>query len=478
VDAQSLNFTFEHRKSTFPRQFSARQPDKCYGCAGEKPAFTPRISIMVNKNLLQAPPAAPLRGDSHLILGNERTELAGRVFVDGWRGLLLALGGFGLVGIIGFLDYLNGPDLSFAIFYLVPIALGAWWGGFAQGILMSMACALSWQFVEIAEGSTIGPIIQLWNGTARFGIFVITSSLLSRLRVSLFLEIKLARSDPLTGAANGRTFYESVSQTVERVLRADQPLTLAYLDLDNFKWLNDKLGHSAGDEALCDLVRVIHANIRGTDLLARLGGDEFAILLPECGVADSRAILERIQERFTQEMARKQWPVSMSVGAMTFPQPMRDVDAMVRRVDELMYRAKKAGKNRIVHLVLRDSDLEVDMADTKVVERRATARILCDRPARVRSEGDSETLDEFARVRDISASGLCVRLERQLAEQTLLAIEPLHECGAKTLLVRVMWAVQESGGWLHECVLPNRLSAEEMALWAKEQKAESCHDFN
>jgi diguanylate cyclase (GGDEF)-like protein len=432
---------------------------------------------MSNLTLLQSSPSAHSRGDSRLILGNERADIAGRVFVDGWRGLLLALGGFSLVAVIGFLDYLTGPELSFAIFYLVPIALGAWWGGFAQGILLSMACALSWQLVEVAEGSTTIPVIHLWNGTARFGIFVITSSLLSRLRVSLFLEKKLARSDPLTGAANGRTFYESVSQTVERLLRTEQPLTLAYLDLDNFKWLNDKLGHSAGDEALCDLVRTVHQDIRATDQLARLGGDEFALLIPECNEIDARAILERIQDSFRLEMAKKQWPVTLSVGAITFPEPVRDVDAMVRRVDELMYRAKKAGKNRIVHHVMRDSELEVDLAEGKGVERRATARILCDRPARVRSKTQAEGFDEFARVRDISASGLCLRLERQLAEQTLLAIEPLHECGAKTLLIRVIWTVKDNdGGWLHECVLPNCLNAEELQLWVKEQSAESCHD--
>ncbi|MBI3822123.1 MAG: diguanylate cyclase [Planctomycetes bacterium] len=421
-------------------------------------------------------PRSPVRVDSPLILGKDRGELASRVFVEGWRGLVLAAGGFALVAVIAGFDYLMGPELSFAIFYLVPIAVGAWWGGFAQGILLSMACALSWQFVEIAGGSTAAPVIQLWNGTARFGIFVITSSLLSRLRLSLFFEKKLARSDPLTGAANGRTFYETVSQTVARLLRTRQPLTLAYLDLDNFKWLNDKLGHSAGDEALCDLVRTIHHNIRGTDLLARLGGDEFALLLPEASEEDARAILERIQACFNQQMGRKQWPVTLSIGAMTFPEPICDVDAMVRRVDELMYQAKKAGKNRIVHHQMRDSELEVELAQAKVLERRATARVVCDRPARVRSESDEDGVDEFARVRDISASGLCLHLERALPEQTLLAIEPLHECGTKTLLVRVMWSVPQEGGWLHECVLPNRLSAEELALWVTEQSAESCHD--
>ena len=142
----------------------------------------------------------------------------------------------------------------------------------------------------------------------------------------------------MTGAANGRVFYEGVSQTVERCLRAGQPLSLAYLDLDNFKWLNDNRGHAAGDEALCDLVRTIQQSIRVTDQLARLGGDEFALLLPECGDADAVVVLERIQERFAHLMDGKKWPVTMSIGLSTFPQPMRDVDAMVRRVDELTER--------------------------------------------------------------------------------------------------------------------------------------------
>jgi diguanylate cyclase (GGDEF)-like protein len=415
------------------------------------------------------PPVKP-REHAHRLLGRERAELAGRVFIDGWPGLLLGLGGALLVAAIGLLDSITGRGFSFAIFYLIPIALGAWFGGFAQGILISMACAVSWQVVEASWGSEVTPLTHLWNGTARFGIFVVTSSLLSRLRLSLYLEKRLARSDPLTGAANGRTFYDGVSLAVERALRVGEPVTLAYLDLDNFKWLNDKLGHSAGDEALCDLVRSIQVDIRATDLFARLGGDEFALLLPDCNKDAASALLARMRANFIAVMESKRWPVTLSIGAMTFPTPSRDVDAMVHLVDELMYRAKKGGKNRIVHQAEPGAEMN------KGVERRATARILCDRPARVRSEGDDDSLDEFARVRDISSSGLCLRLERQLADQTLLAIEPLHECGAKTLLVRVMWSVYDDGNWLHECVLPSRLSQDELELWVEEQSAESFHD--
>jgi diguanylate cyclase (GGDEF)-like protein len=403
--------------------------------------------------------------------GQCQSDVEAQIFIDGVRGLLLAGGGFALVGLIGLIDCVTGPDFSFGIFYLVPIALGAWKGGFGQGILLALASAVSWQSVEILKGSTALPIIQLWNGTSRFGIFVITASLLSRLRVSLFLEKKLARADSLTGAANGRTFYETVNLATAWSMQTSCPLTLVYLDLDNFKWLNDAHGHAKGDEALCDLVQMIREQIRPTDLLARLGGDEFALLLSDCGGEQAMTILQRLQERLGEEMAKKKWPLTLSVGAMTFLRPLRDIDAMVQCADRLMYEAKHAGKNRIVHRVIEGGDGAAE-AGAKL-ERRTTAREICNRLARVRPEGNDETGDDYARVRDISATGLCLRLERQLPEQALLAIEPLHECGAKTLLVRVLWSVEEDGGWCHECVLPNRLSPEELRLWILEQSAES-----
>ena len=188
--------------------------------------------------------------------------------------------------------------------------------------------------------------------------------------------------------------------------------------------------------------------------------------------AAAQAILERIRGRFAEEMNRKKWPVTVSVGAVTFLHPVRDVDAMVRQIDERMYRAKKAGRNCIVHesIVPEASDCE----NSKVFERRAMARAVCDRLARIKSKDENECQDEFARVRDISGTGLCLILEHEMPENTLLAIEPLHECGAASLLARVMWSVEENGEWLHECVLPNRLTAEHLQFWVQEQTAESC----
>ncbi len=412
------------------------------------------------------------RKESHRLLGEEPEALAHRVFLTGWRGFLLPFGGLALISMIAVLDHFSGPKLSFAILYLVPIGLSAWWGGFAQGIFMSMVCAISWQIVGLADDSDIGPAILLWNGITRFGVFAITSSLLSRLRVSLYVEKKLARSDPLTGAANGRTFYETVSQHVEYALHGDRPITLAYLDLDQFKALNDKFGHAAGDEVLCDLVRLAQQEIRQVDLLARLGGDEFAIVLFDCDGVAAHSILERIREHFAQEMLKKKWPVTVSVGAVTFLHPVRDVDAIVCQIDERMYRAKKAGRNCIVHDSVGVEAPEPEKP--KVVERRVVARAVCDRLARIKSMDTQECLDQFARVRDISGTGLCLILEHEVPENTLLAIEPLHDCGAASLLARVIWSVEENGAWLHECILPNRLSADHLKLWVQEQTAELC----
>ena len=137
-------------------------------------------------------------------------------------------------------------------------------------MLVALGAASSWHGAEPIVGADPHPVVSLWNGMVRFGTFTMTSSLLARLRLSLLHERALARTDPLTGAANGRTFYESVCLAVERSLRSARPLTLAYLDLDNFKQVNDRQGHAAGDEALR---RVAHGPLDRGELTAleRLG---------------------------------------------------------------------------------------------------------------------------------------------------------------------------------------------------------------
>jgi diguanylate cyclase (GGDEF)-like protein len=374
-----------------------------------------------------------------------------------------------LVGLVCLLVWASGPAFSFPLLFLVPVAWAAWRGGFAFGTLLGLVSVAAWLAGEVAHRPDLHPAVALLNGVIRFGAFVIASSLLARLRVSMLHEKALARTDPLTGAANGRTFYEEAYQAAARALRGGRPLTLAYLDLDNFKALNDRQGHSAGDDALRHLAHAIRHNVRVGDTLARLGGDEFALLLPDTGGAEALALLSRLHRLLTEEMARRGWPVTVSIGAATFPRPAADIDVMVGRTDDLMYAAKAGGKGRVEHRVINDPAR--DAGGGGGVERRAAARVLSGRLARVQVSLTEEACDDLATVRDISACGLGLHMDRKLPPGTLLTVEPFQDCGAKTLLARVVWSSAEDGGWAHGCVLSGCLSPEELRTWAAEQAA-------
>lgn len=379
-------------------------------------------------------------------------------FLDGPLASLAALGGLVCIGLIALLDHGTGSRFSFSLFYILPVAACAWWGGLPCGVLLALAGAAAWHTVDASRGP-VHPVILLWNGVVRFGILTLVSSLVSRLRVGITRERALARTDSLTGAANGRTFYAVAEAEADRADRYRLPLTLVYFDLDNFKQLNDRLGHAIGDAALRRVAQTVRANLRATDLLARLGGDEFAILLPDTGAEGAGALLARVRDRVAAEMAAHGWPISLSVGAVTFMRPPADVDLMLRRVDALMYGAKRKGKGRLEH------EVEGGHSGKEWIgtERRATARVMGACPARVRP-ADRQEAEAFATVRDISATGIGLTLEVPVTEGTLLLVEPFA-AGVRALMARVVRVAAEPGGWRHGCELSTRLSDEEVTRW-------------
>src|SRR5581483_2718432 len=241
---------------------------------------------------------------------------------------------------------------------------------------------------------------------------------------------------------------------------------LAYLDLDDFKQINDRLGHAAGDRALVHVVQSIRLSLRASDLLARLGGDEFALLLPETAAEGAGSLLARLQQRLAREMAQKGWPVSVSIGAITFPRPTWDIDVMIQEVDALMYAAKRQGKGRVEHAVMTEAERPRALGRGRA-EKRATARVLCNRLARIRPQGGPEAGDEFATVSDLSDTGVGLYLDRRCPPDTVLLIEPLSD-GAQALLARVVHVSPDKRGWLHGCELSARLSDAEVRSWLGE----------
>src|SRR5262245_8140145 len=362
-----------------------------------------------------------------------------------------------LVAATAVLDYQTGIHLSFGVFYLIPVAACSWWGGFPHGILLATAGTLAWCAVDIAESPDSPPAAAVWNGVARFGTLALFASLVSRLHTGILRERRLSRTDSLTGAANGRHFYEAATLASEQARRDSRPLTLAYLDLDDFKQINDRLGHAAGDEVLVVLARTVMKEVGDSGLLARLGGDEFALLLLDTSAHLATHQLARLHRQLLEEFANRRWPVGVSIGAVTFLRAGWGVDQMIQRADQLMYGAKRQGKRRVEHAV-------VDVVpQPSSGERRAMAWALSYRKARVRLEGVGDS-EEFATVRDVTPDNIGLHLDREFRPDTVFVVE-LLAAGARTLLARVMAVVPEEGGFLHLCELSTRLSDDELRSW-------------
>lgn len=263
---------------------------------------------------------------------------------------LLFLFGLFFVTLLGTVDFLTGPDLSFLIFYLIPVFLVTWFVGRAAGVLISMISAVLWFSEEvIARSSFVYPIVPYWEAVVKLCFFLILTDLLARLKSGLEREKTLARRDELTGAANRRAFLESAGIELSRARRYQRPLTVAYFDIDDFKRVNDRLGHSAGDALLCSVTKTAQDHLRVIDLFARLGGDEFALLLPETGYSAAQIVLRKIQESLLIAMEKNGWPVTFSIGAVTWLSPPSTTDEMIRQTDLLMYSVKGGGKNEIRH---------------------------------------------------------------------------------------------------------------------------------
>ena len=160
----------------------------------------------------------------------------------------------------------------------------------------------------------------------------------------------LVRHDQLTGVLNRRGLEETFAKEVARATRHDTTLCVALIDIDNFKKLNDTMGHDTGDEALIHLATICRETLRPQDTVARYGGEEFIILLPETSLDDGVVALTRLQRELTKKFflhANEKVLITFSAG-VTQMQPTDNQASVIKRADGAMYQAKKTGKNRVV----------------------------------------------------------------------------------------------------------------------------------
>jgi diguanylate cyclase (GGDEF)-like protein len=281
-----------------------------------------------------------------------------------------------VLGLVGLLDYSTGPWLSFALLYVTPVLAAAWWLGRGPALLASIAAGLAW-FEAEAWGHRGEPgRVLLWNSLSRLVMLMVMAGLVVRIREdrrrlkemnTKLAELltgaeKLARTDPLTGLPNRRAFLERLGDELTRARRNGGPVCIAYLDVDNFKTLNDQQGHVEGDEFLRRISQAIKDTVRATDVAARLGGDEFAVLFTDAKRIAVEALAQRLLARVRALGDR--YPgldLGASVGMAWFAEPPADAKVLLQRADSAMYRAKEAGKHRFA-LWTADSDKPVVQA--------------------------------------------------------------------------------------------------------------------
>jgi diguanylate cyclase (GGDEF)-like protein len=260
------------------------------------------------------------------------------------------VGALALAGIvtIGVIDYLTGVEYRVYPLYFLPLSLAAWHLGRRGAVTGALLCSCSWLASNYAAGLRYSsPAVWPFNLVMQSTAFLTVGLLIATLRSALQREAQLGRTDPLTGLLNRRAFYQAAEQILATGERHNHAVTLAYLDLDNFKVVNDTLGHERGDVTLRRLADLLRQCTRLGDVSARLGGDEFVVLLPQTGPDGAAALLERLRALLAAPFADIPDPISLSIGAVSFTAPPPDVEHLVRQADAAMYVAKLAGKNRV-----------------------------------------------------------------------------------------------------------------------------------
>lgn len=246
-------------------------------------------------------------------------------------------------------DVQLGSRFGMLLFYLVPIAWLAWQTGRTPALIMAVAATLTRFGVKITEAinaGAIGPEL-IWSVGSELIFFLIFAGLLLTVRRQLDAERALARCDGLTKLANARAFELALIAERERLVRYNRVVSLIYFDLDNFKQVNDRYGHAAGDELLKIVGALITKDIRQVDTGARLGGDEFALILPETLAGGAQIVARRLSDSIARVAGERNWPITCSMGCVTFETAPERAEAMTRAADAAMYRAKNGGKNRI-----------------------------------------------------------------------------------------------------------------------------------
>ena len=279
--------------------------------------------------------------NSHLPVGRLAGYLEALSREKTWLAIVAA------TSVVAALDHVV-PAVGFAPLYM-PIICGAAWGlGSREGYLVAVIAAFLAVMPGLQAGQPVDPEILALRILIRIGTFVFLAATITSFRRSYDRELFHAHRDRMTGTLNKEVFQGRCATAIQDAAHTGQTLLLVILDLDDFKAVNNRDGHQAGDEVLRTFAKGVSAIMRREDLIGRIGGDEFSLLVRVPSIAEGQGFARDIHARLTAVLAEARYPVTCSMGAVLIPSDApRDARELMHLADQAMYRAKQTGKNAV-----------------------------------------------------------------------------------------------------------------------------------
>jgi len=228
---------------------------------------------------------------------------------------------------------------------LLPVVIASWYGNLFTGLSVSFITALailvSYDHALLALPTTDA----VYTALVYLSALSILSILIDNFSAVFKVEEAAAEHDHLTGLLNTRGLTSLLEEEIARTKRYRHPFTIAYIDIDNFKVINDSKGHCAGDTILCKLANIITTSFRESDYIGRIGGDEFVCLLPETKQPDAKVVFDKLQRNLSMAFCNEDTVITFSIGVVTFESAPPSTQTALALVDKVMYRVKKLNKN-------------------------------------------------------------------------------------------------------------------------------------
>jgi diguanylate cyclase (GGDEF)-like protein len=265
----------------------------------------------------------------------------------------LRLAGYLLLTLLVYwVNAVTPPGARLGILYIIPVLLVTWTEGLTWGIVFAVATigfreATAWEQMP----ADTPMVLRLANTGAYVAVLGVAMAGLQTLRRREAQMARLVIQDQLTNVLNARAFAERLGQELDRNRRYPRSLALMYMDLDNFKVINDTHGHQTGDAVLRLVADAMRSSVRQADVVGRLGGDEFAVLMPETDAQLADAAAKRLIASL-RNVFKGTPNVTASIGVVSCTATDASTDDLLRRADQAMYDAKKSGKDRVVQVAI------------------------------------------------------------------------------------------------------------------------------